>query len=57
MGFYIRAEHYREPGKHCVNLLFSPDAECRAFILGRRIEAKRRDIMVPGGTESPCLTQ
>lgn len=33
MGFYIRAVHCRNPGKHCVNLLFSPDAECRAFIL------------------------
>lgn len=30
MGFYIRAVHHRNPGKHCVNHLFSPDAECRA---------------------------
>lgn len=79
MGFYIRAVHHRNPGKHCVNLLFSPDAECRAFILNeeqgarggwmdgwvgggelereRRTEAKRRDVMVPGGIEYPCLTQ
>ncbi len=30
MGFYIRAVHRRSPGKHCVNHLFSPDAEYRA---------------------------
>lgn len=33
MRFYIHAVHHRNLGKHCVNLLFSPDAECRAFSL------------------------
>lgn len=82
MGFCIRAVHSRNPGKHCINHLFSPDAECRAFNLNeeqgagggwdewmggcgwvgergreKHIEAKSRDVMVPVGMESPCLTQ
>lgn len=59
------------PGKkHCVNLLFSPDAEWRAFTLNeeqgagggwmygggyRGSEAKRRDVTVPGGMESDTV--
>lgn len=40
MGFYMRAVHRRNPGKHCVNLLFYPDAECRAFFLNEEQGAR-----------------
>lgn len=33
MGLFIIAVHRRNPGKHCVNLWLSPDAEFRAFVL------------------------
>lgn len=33
MGYCKRAGHSRNPGKHCINYLFPPDAECSAFNL------------------------